>query len=89
MKDRSKAEALTDIAMSMIPVAAAVYHGRKNHKEGFMEASAIYEKKFADFKAREQQIRIDVFGEEQVLICPQSWDSDFWQKKLEVFISQY
>ncbi len=88
MKDRSKAEALTDIAMSLIPVAGAVYHGRKNHKEGFTEASAIYEKKFADLKAEKQQFRIDVLGEEQMLICPQAWDSDFWQKKLEVFIKE-
>ena len=88
MKNRSKAEALTDIAMSLIPVAGAVYHGRKNHKEGFTEASAIYEKKFADLKAEKQQFRIDVLGEEQMLICPQAWDSDFWQKKLEVFIKE-
>ena len=88
MKDRSKVEGLTDIAMSLIPVAGAVYHGRKNHKEGFTEASAIYEKKFADLKAEKQQFRIDVLGEEQMLICPQAWDSDFWQKKLEVFIKE-
>lgn len=88
MKDRSKAEALTDSAMSMIPFVAAVYHGRKNHKEGFTEASTIYEKKFADLKAEMQQFRIDVLGEEQMLICPQAWDSDFWQKKLEVFIKE-
>ena len=74
--------------MSLIPVAGAVYHGRKNHKEGFTEASAIYEKKFADLKAEKQQFRIDVLGEEQMLICPQAWDSDFWQKKLEVFIKE-
>lgn len=88
MKDRSKVEGLTDIAMSLIPVAGAVYHGRKNHKEGFTEAGAIYEKKFADLKAEKQQFRIDVLGEEQMLICPQAWDSDFWQKKLEVFIKE-
>lgn len=88
MKDRSKVEGLTDIAMSLIPVAGAVYHGRKNHKEGFTEASAIYEKKFADLKAEKQQFRIDVLGEEQMLICPQAWDSDFWQKKLDVFIKE-
>lgn len=89
MKDRSKGEGLTDIAMSLIPVAGAVYHGRKNHKEGFTEASAIYEKKFADLKAEKQQFRTDVLGEEQMLICPQAWDSDFWQKKLEVFIKEH
>ncbi len=88
MKDRPTAEALTDIAMSLIPVAGAVYHGRKNHKEGFMEASAIYEKRFADLKAEKQQLRIDILGEEQMFICPQAWDSDFWQKKLEVFIKE-
>lgn len=88
MKDRSNVEGLRDIAMSLIPVAGAVYHGRKNHKEGFTEASSIYKPAFANLKAEMQQFRIDVLGEEQMLICPQSWDSDYWHKKLEVFIKE-
>ena len=87
MKDRAKVEALMDIAMSAIPVFGAMYHGRKNHKEGFIAASEIYEKKYADLKAQNQQIRIDVLGE-QIFICPQAWDSDFWKKKLEVFVKE-
>ncbi len=88
MKGRSKGEAVADIVVSMIPVAAAVYHGRKGHKEGFLKASEIYEKKFSELKAQLQQIRIDVFGESLQFICPQSWDCDFWKKKLEVFLKE-
>ena len=88
MDTRTKSEQFCDIAMSVIPVAGAVYHGRKGHKEGFLEASEIYEKKYQSLVDEKRQIRRDVFGEEQVLICPQSWDDDFWQKKMEIFIKE-
>jgi len=88
MKERSKAEAACDIAMSAIPIVGAVYHGRKNHKEGFLGASEIYEKKYRELVDQKRQIRRDVFGEEQVFICPEAWDGDFWQKKMEVFVKE-
>ena len=88
MKTRSKSEAIMDIAMSMIPVAGAVRSGRKSHKEGFVEASDIFAQKYAELKAQKRQIRIDVFGEKHMFICPPSWDSEFWQKKLEVFVKE-
>lgn len=88
MKERSKTEALADIGLSLIPIAGAVYHGRKNHKQGFVEASEIYEKKFDTLMAEKRQLRRDVLGEEQVFICPQAWDSSVWQKKLDVFIAE-
>lgn len=88
MKDRTKSEEFCDIAMSIIPVAGAVYHGRKGHKEGFQAASEIYERKFREMSAGMQQFRNDVFGGEHVLICPESWDEDFWAKKMEVFVKE-
>ena len=88
MKERTKLEAMGDIAMSVIPVAGSVYHGRKSHKEGFIEASKLYEKKFKELSDQKRQIRMDVFGKEQVFICPESWDPEFWQDKLEVFVKE-
>lgn len=58
MKERTKLEAMGDIAMSVIPVAGSVYHGRKNHKEGFIEASKLYEKKFKELSDQKRQIRM-------------------------------
>ena len=88
MKERTKSEAFCDIAMSVLPVAGSVYHGRKGHRQGFLEASEIWKKKLEDLSNKNMQMRRDVFGEEQVLICPQAWDSDFWQKKMEIFIKE-
>ena len=87
MKERTKLEAMGDIAMSVIPIAGSVYHGRKNHKEGFIEASKMYERKLQELKDQKRQIRMDVFGESQVFICPESWDPKFWRQQLESFIN--
>lgn len=88
MNKGSKSESMFDIAMSMIPVAGSIYHGRKRHREGFLEASEIYEKKFRELADEKRQMRRDVLGEEQIFICPQAWDNDFWQKKMEVFVKE-
>ena len=37
MNKGSKSESMFDIAMSIIPVAGSIYHGRKRHREGFLE----------------------------------------------------
>ena len=88
MKERTNLEAFGDIALSIIPIAGYVYAGRKNHKEGFVEANKIHEKKYQELNDRNRQFRKDVLGDEHTFICPQSWDADFWSEKMNVFVKE-
>lgn len=64
----------------------AWWSNRKGHKKGFDEASGIYEKKFHESRKQKEQIRKEFFGEE--FLWPKDWNSDFLQKKLEVFVRE-
>lgn len=82
-------ESCIDILAALTPVAGAMRFGRKSHKEAFEAVSVVYEKKVSQLEAQLRQVRMDVFGEKQVFICPQGWDADFWQKRLEVFVKEH